>query len=96
MSPGNPDRALQELRNVARINGVRDAKKTLTTEVLMCAMEEAVASARAFQSPLDRFRVPTLCRRSCCLLSVGPEGARVASNLLKRKIKRTSRHWNTD
>ncbi|KAF6334280.1 solute carrier family 22 member 11 [Rhinolophus ferrumequinum] len=64
---GKPDRALQELKKVARINGHKEAKKTLSMEVLMSSMKEEVASARAHQSVLELFRVPTLRRRSCCL-----------------------------
>ncbi|KAM5317313.1 LOW QUALITY PROTEIN: solute carrier family 22 member 11-like [Glossophaga mutica] len=67
ISAGKPDRALQELKKVARINGVEDAKKTLTIEVLMSTMGDEVASARACQSPLDLFCLPKLCRRSCYL-----------------------------
>ncbi|XP_070282528.1 solute carrier family 22 member 11 isoform X2 [Myotis yumanensis] len=67
---GKPERALQELKKVARINGHKEAKKALTIEVLMSSMEEEVASAKARQSVLDLFRVPVLRRRSCCLLVV--------------------------
>ncbi|XP_046498996.1 solute carrier family 22 member 11 isoform X3 [Equus quagga] len=67
---GKPDQALQELRKVARINGRKEAKKTLTTEVLMSSMEEEVASVRARQSVLDLFRVPVLCWRSLSLFVV--------------------------
>ncbi|XP_054426927.1 solute carrier family 22 member 11 [Pteronotus mesoamericanus] len=67
---GKPDRALQELQKVARINGHKDARKTLTIEVLMSSIEEEVASAKACQSLLDLFRVRILRGRSCCLLLV--------------------------
>ncbi|EPQ06495.1 Solute carrier family 22 member 11 [Myotis brandtii] len=67
---GKPERALQELKKVARINGHKEAKKALTIEVLMSSMEEEVASAKARQSLLDLFRVPVLRWRSCCLLVV--------------------------
>ncbi|XP_015424551.1 PREDICTED: solute carrier family 22 member 11 isoform X2 [Myotis davidii] len=67
---GKPERALEELKKVARINGHREAKKALTIEVLMSSMEEEVASAKARPSLLDLFRVPVLRRRSCCLLVV--------------------------
>ncbi|XP_035119025.2 solute carrier family 22 member 11 [Callithrix jacchus] len=59
-----PDKALQELRKVARINGHKESKN-LTIEVLMSSMEEEVASAKEPQSGLDLFRVPVLRRRSC-------------------------------
>uniref|UniRef100_A0A8C4MUQ8 Solute carrier family 22 member 11 n=1 Tax=Equus asinus asinus TaxID=83772 RepID=A0A8C4MUQ8_EQUAS len=59
---GKPDQALQELRKVARINGRKEAKKTLTTEVLMSSMEEEVASVRA--------RCPVLCGARTRLLAL--------------------------
>uniref|UniRef100_A0A8I3VUR1 Solute carrier family 22 member 11 n=1 Tax=Callithrix jacchus TaxID=9483 RepID=A0A8I3VUR1_CALJA len=59
-----PDKALQELRKVARINGHKESKN-LTIEVLMSSMEEEVASAKEPQSGLDLFCVPVLRRRSC-------------------------------
>ncbi|XP_036115566.1 solute carrier family 22 member 11-like [Molossus molossus] len=67
---GKPDQALQELKKVARINGHKEAKKTLTLEVLMSSMEEEVASAKSHQSQLDLFRQPILRRRSWCMLIV--------------------------
>ncbi|XP_008562208.1 PREDICTED: LOW QUALITY PROTEIN: solute carrier family 22 member 11-like, partial [Galeopterus variegatus] len=67
---GKPDQALQELKKVARINGHKEAKKTLTTEVLMSSMEGEVASAKAHQSVLDLFRVPVLRWRSWAMLVV--------------------------
>ncbi|XP_053515010.1 uncharacterized protein LOC119050234 [Artibeus jamaicensis] len=69
ISAGKPDRAPQELKKVARINGVKDARKTLTREVLMSTVEEA-ASARARQLLLDLLRMPILWRRSCYLSTV--------------------------
>ncbi|KAM6160908.1 solute carrier family 22 member 11 [Erethizon dorsatum] len=57
---GRPDRALQELQKVARINGHQEAKKTLTMQVLMSSMEEEAVSARPHQSVLDLFRMPAL------------------------------------
>nr|XP_045374095.1 solute carrier family 22 member 11 isoform X2 [Camelus bactrianus] len=67
---GKPDQALQELKKVARINGHKEAQKTLTIEVLMSRMEEELASTKARQSVLDLFRVPALRWRSCSLLVV--------------------------
>ncbi|XP_016075721.1 PREDICTED: solute carrier family 22 member 11 [Miniopterus natalensis] len=67
---GKADQALQELRKVARINGHREAKKTLTMEALMSSVEEEAASAEARRSLLALFQVPTLRRRSCCLMVV--------------------------
>uniref|UniRef100_A0A7N5P5V3 Solute carrier family 22 member 11 n=1 Tax=Ailuropoda melanoleuca TaxID=9646 RepID=A0A7N5P5V3_AILME len=57
---GKPDQALQELRKVARINGHKQATKSLTVEVLLTSMEEEVAAAQARRSLLDLFLVPKL------------------------------------
>ncbi|XP_059001988.1 solute carrier family 22 member 11 isoform X4 [Mustela lutreola] len=67
---GKPERALQELRKVARINGHKEATKSLTVEVLTASMEEEVASVNARRSVLDLFLVPTLRWRSCCMFLV--------------------------
>ncbi|XP_066110151.1 solute carrier family 22 member 11 [Saccopteryx bilineata] len=67
---GKPEQALQELKKVARLNGRKEAKKTLTIEVLMSSMEEEVTSAKARQSLLDLFRTPLLRGRSCCMFIV--------------------------
>ncbi|XP_005333542.1 solute carrier family 22 member 11 isoform X7 [Ictidomys tridecemlineatus] len=67
---GKPERALQELKKVARINGHKEAKKTLTIEVLMSSMEEEMASAEDHGSVLDLFRVPMLRWRTCAMLMV--------------------------
>uniref|UniRef100_A0A452T6S3 Solute carrier family 22 member 11-like n=1 Tax=Ursus maritimus TaxID=29073 RepID=A0A452T6S3_URSMA len=57
---GKPDQALQELRKVARINGHKQATKSLTVEVLLTSMEEEMAAAKARRSLLDLFLVPRL------------------------------------
>ncbi|XP_055439680.1 solute carrier family 22 member 11 [Bubalus kerabau] len=67
---GKPDQALQELKKVAKINGHKEAQKTLTIEVLMSSMQEEVASAKSRQSVLDLFRLPVLHWRTCNLLVV--------------------------
>ncbi|XP_012930414.1 solute carrier family 22 member 11 isoform X6 [Heterocephalus glaber] len=67
---GQPDRALQELKKVARINGHKEARKTLTIEVLMSSMKEEAVSARAHTSVLDLIRMPALRRRICTMLVV--------------------------
>ncbi|KAM9078731.1 LOW QUALITY PROTEIN: solute carrier family 22 member 11 [Megaptera novaeangliae] len=67
---GKTDRALQELKKVAKINGHKEAKKTRTIEVLMSSMEEDVASAKSRRSGLGLFRMRTLRWRSCRLLVV--------------------------
>ncbi|XP_059258437.1 solute carrier family 22 member 11 isoform X6 [Mustela nigripes] len=75
---GKPERALQELRKVARINGHKEATKSLTVEVLTASMEEEVASVKARRSVLDLFLVPTLRWRSCLPSCKQPTGQRVA------------------
>ncbi|KAI5277990.1 Solute Carrier Family 22 Member 11 [Manis pentadactyla] len=70
MVMGKPDQALQELKKVARINGHREAEKTLTVEVLMSSMEEEMASAKAHRSVFNLFRVPELRWRACSLFLV--------------------------
>ncbi|XP_037696350.1 solute carrier family 22 member 11 isoform X5 [Choloepus didactylus] len=67
---GKPDQGLRELRKVARINGHKEAKKTLTIEVLASSMEEELATAKTQQSVLDLFRVPVLRWRTYSLLVV--------------------------
>uniref|UniRef100_A0A8D2JMN9 Solute carrier family 22 member 11 n=1 Tax=Sciurus vulgaris TaxID=55149 RepID=A0A8D2JMN9_SCIVU len=67
---GRTEQALRELKKVARINGHKEAKKTLTIEVLMSSMEEEVVSAEDRGSVLDLFRVPMLRWRTCALLMV--------------------------
>ncbi|XP_044115522.1 solute carrier family 22 member 11 isoform X5 [Neovison vison] len=67
---GKPEQALQELRKVARINGHKEATKSLTVEVLAASMEEELASVKARRSVLDLFLVPTLRWRSCSMFLV--------------------------
>ncbi|XP_032215944.1 solute carrier family 22 member 11 isoform X2 [Mustela erminea] len=70
---GKPEQALQELRKVARINGHKEATKSLTVEVLTASMEEEVASVKARRSVLDLFLVPTLRWRSCSMFLVSAQ-----------------------
>ncbi|XP_076970945.1 solute carrier family 22 member 11-like [Tamandua tetradactyla] len=67
---GKPDQGLRALRKVARINGHKDAKNTLTMEVLMSCMEEELATAKTRPSGLALFRLPLLRLRTCSLLVV--------------------------
>ncbi|XP_047375581.1 solute carrier family 22 member 11 isoform X2 [Sciurus carolinensis] len=69
---GRTEQALRELKKVARINGHKEAKKTLTIEVLMSSMEEELVSAEDRGSVLDLFRVPMLRWRTCALLMLLP------------------------
>eukprot|EP00071_Canis_lupus_P024582 XP_013976805.1 solute carrier family 22 member 11 isoform X2 [Canis lupus familiaris] len=67
---GKPEQALRELKKVSRINGHKEATKSLTVEVLMTSMEEEVASSKARKSVLDLFLVPVLRWRSCSMFLV--------------------------
>nr|XP_004656514.1 solute carrier family 22 member 11 isoform X1 [Jaculus jaculus]XP_045000376.1 solute carrier family 22 member 11 isoform X1 [Jaculus jaculus]XP_045000382.1 solute carrier family 22 member 11 isoform X1 [Jaculus jaculus] len=70
IATGQPARALQELHKVARINGCKEAKKTLTLEVLMSSMGEEAGSSREQAAVLDLFCVPLLCPRTCTMMTV--------------------------
>ncbi|XP_035294211.1 solute carrier family 22 member 11 [Cricetulus griseus] len=65
---GQPEKALRELQKVARINGHKEAKKTLTIEVLTSSM--AKEATKTQQSVLDLFRQPVLCQRTCAMIVV--------------------------
>ncbi|XP_003468466.1 solute carrier family 22 member 11 isoform X1 [Cavia porcellus] len=67
---GRPDKALRELKKVARINGHQEAKKTLTIQVLMSSIEEEAVSSRTHHSVLDLFRIPMLRRTTWTMLMV--------------------------
>ncbi|XP_029812877.1 solute carrier family 22 member 11-like isoform X1 [Suricata suricatta] len=64
---GKPEQGLRELHKVARINGHKEATKSLTIEVLMTSMKEEVASKKAHRSVLELFLVPILRNRSCIM-----------------------------
>nr|KAF6467782.1 solute carrier family 22 member 11 [Rousettus aegyptiacus] len=68
---GKPDRALQELKKIARLNGHKEVEKTLTIEVVLYSMKEELASTKSQHSMLDLFRVPILRLRTivCILIS---------------------------
>ncbi|XP_053418130.1 solute carrier family 22 member 11 isoform X1 [Nycticebus coucang] len=70
LTTGQPDRALQELKKVARINGHKDAQKTLTIQVVRSSMEEEVESEKDPWLVLDLFRGPELRRRCWVTLLV--------------------------
>nr|XP_045000385.1 solute carrier family 22 member 11 isoform X2 [Jaculus jaculus] len=73
IATGQPARALQELHKVARINGCKEAKKTLTLEVLMSSMGEEAGSSREQAAVLDLFCVPLLCPRTCTMMTLLPD-----------------------
>ncbi|KAG8522678.1 Solute carrier family 22 member 12, partial [Galemys pyrenaicus] len=62
-----PDQALRALKKVARINGHKEAKYTLTIEVLRSSVQAEATPARAQGLALDLLRVPVLRRRTCSL-----------------------------
>ncbi|XP_060463085.2 solute carrier family 22 member 11 isoform X4 [Panthera onca] len=64
---GKPEQGLQELHKVAKINGHKEATKSLTIEVLMTSMEEEMASAKGHRSVLELFLVPMLRWRTCIM-----------------------------
>ncbi|XP_040321606.1 solute carrier family 22 member 11 isoform X4 [Herpailurus yagouaroundi] len=64
---GKPEQGLQELHKVAKINGHKEATKSLTIEVLMSSMEEEMTSAKGRRSVLEMFLVPTLRWRTCIM-----------------------------
>ncbi|XP_056657492.1 solute carrier family 22 member 12-like [Monodelphis domestica] len=67
---GKMDRGLHELKKVARMNGKKDIRDTLTIEVRSAMREELAAPETQRPSVMDLFRTPELCRRFCCMLSV--------------------------
>ncbi|XP_059118125.1 solute carrier family 22 member 11 isoform X1 [Peromyscus eremicus] len=71
ITTGQPEKALQELQKVARINGHKEAKQMLTIEVSQENMSNRVLSATETQgSVLDLFRVPVLFQRTCVIALV--------------------------
>ncbi|XP_043437504.1 solute carrier family 22 member 11 isoform X4 [Prionailurus bengalensis] len=64
---GKPEQGLQELHKVAKINGHKEATKSLTIEVLMSSMEEEMTSEKGRRSVLELFLVPTLRWRTCIM-----------------------------
>ncbi|XP_044536483.1 solute carrier family 22 member 12 [Gracilinanus agilis] len=68
---GKMDRGLHELKKVARMNGKKEIRDTLTIETVTATMrEELTASETQRHSMADLFRTPELCKRFCCMLSV--------------------------
>ncbi|KAL1787208.1 solute carrier family 22 member 11 isoform X1 [Sigmodon hispidus] len=68
ITSGQPEKALQALQKVAKINGHKEAKNTLTTEVLTSSMAGEATESQG--SVLDLFRVPILCQRTCIMVLV--------------------------
>ncbi|XP_008590457.1 PREDICTED: solute carrier family 22 member 12 isoform X1 [Galeopterus variegatus] len=62
---GGLDRGLQELQRVAAINGRRAAGDTLTTEVLLSAMQEELSAGQSPASLGTLLRTPALHLRTC-------------------------------
>ncbi|XP_036037822.1 solute carrier family 22 member 11 [Onychomys torridus] len=68
ITTGQPEKALQELQKVARINGHKEAEQTLTIEVLASSMATEATKMRG--SVLDLCRVPVLFQRTCVMVVV--------------------------
>ncbi|KAM8971308.1 solute carrier family 22 member 12-like [Sarcophilus harrisii] len=67
---GKTDRGLHALRKVAGINGKKDARDTLTTEIVLATMQEDLTTAKVQHSMVDLFRTPELRKRFGCMLSL--------------------------
>ncbi|XP_036620678.1 solute carrier family 22 member 12-like [Trichosurus vulpecula] len=67
---GKTDRGLHALKRVAGMNGKKDARDTLTMEIVISTMKEELMVTKNKHSMLDLFRTPELCKRFCCMLSV--------------------------
>ncbi|XP_069502436.1 solute carrier family 22 member 6-A-like, partial [Ambystoma mexicanum] len=67
---GNPARALNELRKVARINGKVEEGQKLSTEMLKASMQKELALRKTSYTVMDTVRTPILRRISCCLALV--------------------------
>ncbi|XP_029813429.1 solute carrier family 22 member 12-like isoform X2 [Suricata suricatta] len=62
---GKLEQGLQELQKVAAINGKRAVQETLTTEVLLSAMQEELSAGQSRASPRALFCTPGLGLRTC-------------------------------
>ncbi|XP_077615739.1 solute carrier family 22 member 12 isoform X1 [Crocuta crocuta] len=62
---GKLERGLRELQKVAAINGKRAVRDTLTTEVLVSAMQEELSAGQATASPGALLCTPGLGLRTC-------------------------------
>ncbi|XP_051820612.1 solute carrier family 22 member 12 [Antechinus flavipes] len=67
---GKTDRGLHALRKVAGINGKKEARDTLTAEIVLATMQEDLTAAKARHSMADLFRTPELRKRFGCMLSL--------------------------
>ncbi|XP_036620736.1 solute carrier family 22 member 12-like [Trichosurus vulpecula] len=67
---GKIDRGLHALKKVAGMNGKKDARDTLTIEIVISTMQEELMVTKNKHSVLDLFRTPELCKRFCCMLPV--------------------------
>ncbi|XP_074087259.1 solute carrier family 22 member 12-like isoform X2 [Macrotis lagotis] len=67
---GKIDRGLHVLKKVAGMNGKKEARETLTIEIVISTMQEELMATKTQHSMVDLFRTPELCKRFCCMLSV--------------------------
>ncbi|XP_063002408.1 solute carrier family 22 member 6-A-like isoform X2 [Elgaria multicarinata webbii] len=67
VTAGKLDRAVKELKRVAKMNGKHEAAAELDTEFLRSKMKEELASMKSTYSILDLVRTPNMRRISCCV-----------------------------
>ncbi|XP_036621311.1 solute carrier family 22 member 12-like [Trichosurus vulpecula] len=67
---GKTDRGLHALKRVAGMNGKKDARDTLTMEIVLSTMQDELMVTKTQHSMVDLFRTPGLRKRFCCMLSV--------------------------
>ncbi|XP_068922357.1 solute carrier family 22 member 12 [Petaurus breviceps papuanus] len=67
---GKIDRGLHALKKAAVMNGKKDARDTLTIEVVLSTMREELMTTEIQHSVVDLFRTPEIRKRFCCILSV--------------------------
>uniref|UniRef100_A0A8D0G4T8 Major facilitator superfamily (MFS) profile domain-containing protein n=1 Tax=Sphenodon punctatus TaxID=8508 RepID=A0A8D0G4T8_SPHPU len=67
---GKSDRAVIELKRVARINGKEEEGDKFNIEILRSHMQKELSSVKTSHSVVDLVRTPTVRRISCCLCFV--------------------------
>ncbi|XP_070282535.1 solute carrier family 22 member 20-like [Myotis yumanensis] len=67
---GKSQRAVQNLRKVAAMNGRKAEGERLTQEVVSSYIQSEFASVRTSTSVLDLFRTPAIRKVTCCLMVV--------------------------
>ncbi|CAK6449720.1 unnamed protein product [Pipistrellus nathusii] len=67
---GKSQRAVQNLRKVAAMNGRKEEGERLTQEVVSSYIQSEFTSVRTSTSVLDLFRTPAIRKVTCCLMVV--------------------------